>query len=95
MGNTLETFFNNIPIVYIGKKIFSSGSSSPKIHNVGSPVLDNPIILLPKPGPMRGIPNTNPQGNNNSNSSSINQENMETVLVYLIGGTIIFILLIR
>ena len=94
MGNTLETFFNNIPIVYIGKKIFSSGSSSPKINNVGTPVLDNPIILLPKPGPMRGIPNTNPQGNNNS-SNPFNQENMETVLVYLVGGTIIFILLIR
>ena len=93
MGNTLETFFNNIPIVYIGKKIFSSGSSSPKINNVGSPVLDNPIILLPKPGPMRGIPNTNPQGSNNNNNSS-NPFNQD-VLVYLVGGTIIFILLIR
>jgi len=56
MGNTISTFVDNIPIVWVVKKIIGSDSESNSI-SVGQPLPDNPIIFLPKQGPPpREIP---------------------------------------
>ena len=56
MGSTVSSFVDNIPIVWVVKKIIGSDFGSNSI-SVGQPLPDNPIIFLPKQGPPpREIP---------------------------------------
>ena len=59
MGSTFSTFVDNIPIVWVVKKIIGSDSGNSSI-TVGQPLPDNPIIYIPKQGPPpREIPQVN------------------------------------
>ena len=56
MGSTFSSFVENIPIVWVVKKIIGSDSRNSSI-SVGQPLPDNPIIFIPKQGPPpREIP---------------------------------------
>jgi len=54
-GQHCISFVDNILIVWVVKKIIGSDSRSNSI-SVGQPLPDSPIILIPKQGPMREIP---------------------------------------
>ena len=57
MGSTISTFVDNIPIVWVVKKIIGSDSGNNQSISVGQPLPDKPIIFLPKQGPLpREIP---------------------------------------
>ena len=101
MGN----FIDNIPIVSITKSIFGIGSgSNPVIIPNQIPINAEPSILLPKPGQgiTKGsiVPKNNNSNNNTNNNSNDNifdsmlNLNQDT-LIYIVGGTIIFFILIR
>ena len=53
MGSSVSSFVDNIPIVWVVKKIIGSDSGSNSI-SVGQPLPDNPIIFIPKQGPSKG-----------------------------------------
>ena len=55
MGSTVSSFVDNIPIVWVVKKIIGSDPGSNSI-SFGQSLQDNPRILIPKQGPMREIP---------------------------------------
>ena len=55
MGSSVSSFVDNIPIVWVVKKIIGSDSgSNPSIPT--TPLPSDPIIFRPREGPMREIP---------------------------------------
>ena len=98
MGSTFSTFVDNIPIVWVVKKIIGSDSGSNSI-SVGRPLPDNPIILIPKQGPPpREIPQVigNPlvsitEPGIIDQIKSIDQN----TLIYLVGGSILLVIHLR
>ena len=89
MGSSVSSFVDNIPIVWVVKKIIGSDSGSNSI-SVGQPLPDNPIIFIPKQGPPpRGIPQV--IGNPPVSTGVIDQN----TLIYLVGGSILLIILLR
>ena len=98
MGSTVSSFVDNIPIVWVVKKIIGSDSGSNSI-SIGQPLPDNPIIFLPKQGPPpREIPQVigNPPVNT-IESGIIDQikSTDQNTLIYLVGGSILLIILLR
>ena len=100
MGSTFSTFVDNIPIVWVVKKIIGSDSGNNHSISVGQPLPDNPIIYMPKQGPPpREIPQVNgnpPVGAGiidqiQGSLSSIDQN----TLIYLVGGSVLLIILLR
>ena len=98
MGSTVSSFVDNIPIVWVVKKIIGSDSGSNSI-SVGQPLPDNPIILIPKQGPMREIPQV--KGSTFSpppvSTGVIDQIKSidQNTLIYLVGGSILLIILLK
>ena len=97
MGN-MSSFVDNIPIVWVVKKIIGSDSgSNPSIPTSVLP--ENPIIFRPKEGPMREIPQV--MGNPLVSTGIIDQikESLfsidQNTLIYLGGGSILLIILLR
>ena len=89
MGSTISTFVDTIPIVWVVKKIIGSDSRSNSI-SVGQPLLDNPIIFLPKQGPLpREMPQVmgNPPVVEPGIIDQIKSIDQNT-LIYLVGGSI-------
>jgi len=100
MGSTISTFVDNIPIVWVVKKIIGSDSESNSI-SVGQPLPDNPIIFIPKQGPPpREIPQVigNPPvvepGIIDQIKGSLFSIDQNT-LIYLVGGSVLLIILLR
>ena len=94
MGNTVSTFVDvdNIPIVWVVKKIIGSDSGSNSI-SVGQPLPDNPIIFLPKQGPP---PREIPQVMGNPPVSTVEPGIIyQNALIYLAGGSILLVILLR
>ena len=88
---------DNIPIVWVVKKIIGSDSGSNSI-SVGQPLPDNPIIFIPKQGPPptpREIPQV--MGNPPASTGVIDQIKSidQNTLIYLVGGGILLIILLR
>ena len=95
MGSTISTFVDNIPIVWVVKKIIGSDSGSNSI-SVVQPLPDNPIIFLPKQGPPpREIPQV--IGNPPVSTGAIEQIKSidQNTLIYLVGGSILLIILLK
>ena len=97
MGSTFSTFVDNIPIVWVVKKIIGSDSGNSSI-SVGQPLPDNPIIFVPKQGPMREIPQV--MGNppvSMTDTNLIDQIKSidQNTLIYLVGGSVLLIILLR
>ena len=98
MGN-MSSFVDNIPIVWVVKKIIGSDSgSNPSIPTSALP--ENPIIFRPKEGPMREIPQV--KGNPPVVESGMIEQIKEglfsidqNTLIYLVGGSILLIILLR
>ena len=100
MGSSVSSFVDNIPIVWVVKKIIGSDSGNSSI-SVGQPLPDNPIIFLPKQGPSpREIPQVmgNPPvvepGIIDQIKGSLFSIDQNT-LIYLVGGSILLIILLR
>ena len=96
MGSTISTFVDNTPIVWVVKKIIGSDSESNSI-SVGQSLPDNPIIFLPKQGPPpREIPQVigNPPVVEPGTIDQIKSIDQNT-LIYLVGGSILLIILLR
>ena len=98
MGSTISNFVDNIPIVWVVKKIIGSDSGSNSI-SVGQPLPDNPIIFLPKQGPP---PREIPQVIGNLPVSTVEPGIIDQIksidqntLIYLVGGSILLIILLR
>ena len=97
MGN-MSSFVDNIPIVWVVKKIIGSDSGSNSI-SVGQPLPDNPIIFIPKQGPPpREIPQV--MGNppvSITEPGIIDQIKSidQNTLIYLVGGSVFLIILLR
>ena len=95
MGSTFSTFVDNIPIVWVVKKIIGSDSGS-NVISVGQLLPDNPIIFIPKQGPPpRELPQFN--GSSSTNTGIIDQiKSIDlNTLIYLVGGSILLIILLR
>ena len=93
MGN-MSSFVDNIPIVWVVKKIIGSDSgSNPSIPTSALP--ENPIIFRPKEGPMREIPQV--KGNPAASTGVIDQIKSidQNTLIYLVGGGVLLIILLR
>ena len=96
MGSTVSTFVDNIPIVWVVKKIIGSDSGNSSI-SVGQPLPDNPIIFIPKQGPPpREIPHVirNPPMVEPGIIDQIKSIDQNT-LIYLVGRSILLIILLR
>ena len=98
MGSTVSSFVDNIPIVWVVKKIIGSDSGSNSI-SVGQPLPDNPIIFLPKQGPL---PREIPQVIGNPPVSTVEPGIIDHIksidqntLIYLVGGSVLLIILLR
>ena len=93
MGSTVSSFIDNIPIVWVVKKIIGSDSGSNSI-SVGQPLPDNPIIFVPKQGSMREMPQVmgNPPVNEPGIFEQIKSIDQNT-LIYL--GSVLLIILLR
>ena len=95
MGSTFSTFVDNIPIVWVVKKIIGSDSGSNSI-SIGQPLPDNPIIFIPKQGPPpREIPQV--IGNPSVSTGIIDQIKSidQNTLICIVGGSVLFIILLR
>jgi len=97
LSKTMGTFVDNIPIVWVVKKNIDSDSGSYSM-SVGQPIPDNPIILIPKQGSMREIP----QVMRNPFVSMVEPGIIDQIkgidhnaLIYLVGGSILLIILLR
>lgn len=95
MGN----FIDNMPIVKITKSIIGigSGSNAPPTPVTGIPLENsNPIIFRPRPGVNRGeTNNSNSNSNNSNNNTSLIDSFDQDTLIYIIGGAVIFIILLK
>ena len=95
MGSNVSSFVDNIPIVWVVKKIIGSDSgSNPSIPTTSLP--DNPIIFIPKQGPSpREIPQV--MGNPPASTGVIDQIKSidQNTLIDLVGGSILLIILLR
>ena len=90
MGNVAS----QIPIVSIFNDIFSSGSSnnSRPVQQIEPYPTSNPIVFSPKPDPFAVRPSPTNNTNNQSNDSKkINED----ILIYIAGGIIITIILLK
>ena len=101
MGNTFSTFVDNIPIVWVVKKIIGSDSGNNHSISVGQPLPDNPIIFIPKQGPppreipqVIGNPPVSEPGIFDQIQGSLSSIDQNT-LIYLVGGSILLIILLR
>ena len=101
MGSTISTFVDNIPIVWVVKKIIGSDSGNNQSISVGQPLPDNPIIFLPKQGPpprevpqVMGNPPVVEPGMIEQIKESLFSIDQNT-LIYLVGGSVLLIILLR
>ena len=96
MGSSVSSFVDNIPIVWVVKKIIGSDSGNNQSISVGQPLPDNPIIFIPKQGPMREMPQAmgNPPVSEPGILEQIKSIDQNT-LIYLVGGSVLLIILIR
>ena len=93
MGSTFSTFVDNIPIVWVVKKIIVSDSGNSSI-SVGQSLPDNPIVFIPKQGPPPSeIPQVigNPPVDEPGIFDQIKSIDQNT-LIYIVGGTILLII---
>jgi len=100
MGSTFSSFVDNIPIVWVVKKIIGSDSGNKSI-SVGQPLPDNPIIFVPKQGPppreipqVMGNPPVSEPGIIDQIQGSLSSIDQNT-LIYLVGGSVLLIILLR
>jgi len=100
MGSTVSSFVDNIPIVWVVKKIIGSDSGNSSI-SVGQPLPDNPIIFIPKQGPppreipqVIGNPPVDEPGIIDQIKGSLFSIDQNT-LIYIVGGSILLIILLR
>ena len=87
---------DNIPIVWVVKKIIGSDSGNSSI-SVGQPLPDNPITFIPKQGPPpREISQVmgNPPVSGPGVIDQIKSIDQNT-LIYLVGGSVLLIILLR
>ena len=96
MGNNFSSFVDNIPIVWVVKKIIGSDSGS-NTMTTGQPIQAEPIIFHPKEGPMRELPQV--KGNPPASVVDQIQDSLSSIdqntLIYLVGGSILLIILLR
>ncbi len=87
-----------MPIVKITKSIIGigSGSNAPPTPVTGIPLENsNPIIFRPRPGVNRGETNNSNNSNNSNNNTSLIDSFDQDTLIYIIGGAVIFIILLK
>ena len=97
MGSAASSFVDNIPIVWVVKKMIGSDSGNNQSISVGQPLPENPIIFLPKQGPMRELPQAMGSPASTTTPGIIDQIKSidQNTLIYLVGGSVLLIILLR